>query len=92
LITGSSVTMAGFDGHEVAFLSTIGGAMLLIDRTMPKGWVRGFVHRQPVAAMASFWVLAGITLPLVVPPLRRAMQFPSNQYDAAHAGVVTPKY
>ena len=82
----------GFDGHEVAFVSTIGGAVALFHRTLPKGWVRGFIHRQPVAAMSVFWGLAGITLPLIIPPLRRAIKLPTNQYDAEHPRAIVPKY
>jgi hypothetical protein len=84
--------MVHFDGHEVLFASSIVGAVALFDRTLPKGWARAFIHRQPVAAMATFWGLAGITLPLIIPPLRRAMKLPTNQYDADHAKVVFPKY
>lgn len=80
------------DGHEVGFVTTMGGAVLLAHRTLPKGWVRGFIHRQPVAAMACFWAMAGIALPLVVPPIRRALKLPTNQYDAANPRAVFPKY
>lgn len=84
--------MVHYDGHEVAVISTMGGAILLIHRTLPAGWARGFMHRQPVAAMACAWGLAGACLPLVVPPLRRLMKLPTNQYDAADPKVVLPKY
>jgi len=84
--------MVNYDGHEVAVVSTMGGALFLIHRTLPKGWARSFVHRQPVAAMACFWGLAGMCLPLVVPRLRRAMKLPTNQYDAHNPKVVMPKY
>jgi hypothetical protein len=82
----------GFDGHELAFGTTIGGAVLLFHRSLPVGWVRGFIHRQPVAAMSVFWGLAGITLPLIIPRIRRAMKFPTNHYDAEHPNVVLPNY
>ena len=84
--------MVQFDGHEVAFATTIAGAYALGHRTLPKGWIRGFIHRQPVAAMAVFWGTVGITLPLLVPRMRRAMKFPTNQYDAEHPNAVFPKY
>lgn len=88
----SSSSMVQFDGHEVAFATTIVGAVALTHRTLPKGWMRGLIHRQPIAAMAMFWGMAGITLPLIIPPMRRAMKFPTNQYDADHPKVVFPKY
>jgi len=84
--------MVHIDGHEAAVVSTMGGAILLIHRTLPKGWARSFVHRQPVAAMSVAWGLFGMALPLLVPPLRRAMKFPTNQYDAHHPDAVAPKY
>jgi hypothetical protein len=84
--------MGQLDGHELAVVSTMGGAILLIHRTLPKGWGRAFIHRQPVAAMACFWGLTGLALPLIVPPLRRAMKLPTNQYDAHHPNVTMPKY
>lgn len=79
------------DGHEVGIASTILGAVYLTHRTLPKGWVRGFIHRQPVAAMASAWALIGFTAPLVIPRLRRAVGLPTNQYDAEHPKAVVPK-
>jgi hypothetical protein len=84
--------MTGFDGHEIAVVTTMGGALALLHRSLPRGWVRGFIHRQPIAAMASFWALAGITMPLIIPPLRRTLRLPTNQYDAEHPRAVTPKY
>lgn len=82
----------GFDGHEVAFGTTVVGAVALIQRTLPKGWARSFVHRHPVAAMSCFWAFTGITLPLVMPPIRRMLKMPTNQYDAEHPKAVVPKY
>ena len=84
--------MTGYDGHEVAIITTFVGGVALIDRAMPKGWVRGFIHRQPVAAMACFWAITGMTLPLIIPPIRRALKFPTNQYDATHPNALSPKY
>jgi hypothetical protein len=79
------------DGHEVGIGSTIVGALYLVHRTLPKGWVRGYIHRQPVAALASFWALLGFALPLTVPPIRRALKLPTNQYNAEHPNAVIPK-
>lgn len=79
------------DGHEVGIASTIVGGVYLVHRTLPSGWVRGFIHRQPVAALASIWALLGVTAPLVIPPIRRAMNLPTNQYNAEHPKAVVPK-
>ena len=84
--------MVHFDGHEVGVVGSMGGAFYLIHRTLPKGWVRGFIHRQPVAALSVFWGVTGVVLPLVVPRLRRALKLPTNQYDATHPKAVVPKY
>lgn len=82
----------GVDGHELAVVTTVGGGIALVNRSLPKGWVRAFVHRQPIAAMSCMWMLIGITLPLTVPRIRRAMGLPCNQYDAEHPNAVFPKY
>lgn len=82
----------GLDGHELAIVSTVGGALMLFNRTLPVGWVRGFIHRQPVAAMAVFWGMAGMTMPLVIPRIRRMAGLATNQYDAEHPKCVGPKY
>ena len=83
---------AGLDGHEVSFAATMGGMVALTHRILPKGWIRGFIHRHPVPAMSAFLGLTGIALPLMIPSIRRAMKFPTNQYDAEHPKVVLPKY
>jgi len=80
------------DGHEVAFGTSIAGAVALVHRTLPQGWVRSLIHRQPVIAMSCAWAAMGLTLPLVVPPIRRAIGFPTNQYNAEHPKVSFPKY
>jgi len=77
-----------FDGHEVAVVSTVVGGLVLVNRTMHKGWVRALIHRQPVVSMAMAWGFIGMTLPLVVPPIRRKMGLPTNQYDAEAPGTV----
>jgi hypothetical protein len=84
--------MPHWDGHEVSFVTSIGGAFYLFHRTLPKGWMRGFIHRQPIAAMSVVWAITGMTLPLVVPPIRRALNLPTNQYDASHPNATFPKY
>jgi len=81
-----------FDGHEVGVVSTMVGGMVLLNRTMHKGWVRALIHRQPIVAMSCAWGLIGIGLPLVVPPIRRKMGLPTNHYDAENPDCVFPKY
>ncbi len=88
----SLIFKMGFDGHEVAFGTTLVGAVALVQRTLPKGWARSFVHRHPVAAMSCFWAFTGIALPFLMPPMRRMLKLPTNQYDAEHPKAVVPKY
>jgi hypothetical protein len=83
--------MGHIDGHEVGVASTMLGAAALVYRTLPVGWVRGFIHRQPVAALATFWAIAGFSAPLLIPPVRRALKLPTNQYDAENPKAVFPK-
>jgi hypothetical protein len=84
--------MGQLDGHEVSVSTTIIGAIALVHRTLPQGWARSFVHRQPIAAMACAWALVGVTLPLVVPPIRRRLKLPTNQYNAENHMALTPNY
>lgn len=84
--------MVELDGHELAVMSTVVGGLTLVNRTLPKGWLRAFIHRQPVAALSCFWAAIGISLPLFVPPIRRALKLPTNQYDPRHPKAVFPKY
>lgn len=79
------------DGHEVGIGSTVLGGIYLVHRTMPRGWIRGFIHRQPIAAMACTWGLIGFIAPLTIPRIRRALKLPTNQYDADHPDAVVPK-
>jgi hypothetical protein len=81
-----------WDGHEVSVIATMGGAAVVLNRTLPKGWVRSLIHRQPVVAMSCLWMVVGVSLPLVVPPIRRMIGAPTNQYDAHHPNVKFPIY
>lgn len=80
------------DGHELGIVSMVVGGMVLVNRTMHKGWVTGLIHRQPVVALSLAWGLIGIAMPLVVVPIRRSLGFATNQYDPEHPGVIYPKY
>lgn len=80
------------DGHEAGIVFNVAGGIWLVHRLSPKGWARSLVHRQPVIALACFWALAGVTMPLVVPGIRRALKLPTNQYNAEHPNATLPKY
>jgi hypothetical protein len=72
--------MVHWDGHEVSVVTTMGGAALLVNRTLHKGWIRGMIHRQPVVAMSCFWCAVGVSLPLIVPPIRKMLVAPKAVY------------
>jgi hypothetical protein len=84
--------MGHIDGHEIGFVSTIAGCAALIHRTMPKGWARALIHRQPIVSMSIAWAVVGLSLPLVLPPIRRRIGLPTNQYDATNPKTVFPTY
>ena len=84
--------MVKWDGHEIGVLSTLAGCVGILHGSMPKGWAKSFIHRQPIAAMSCFMFGVGVILPVTVVPLRRALGFPTNQYDAEHPKVKFPKY
>jgi hypothetical protein len=74
--------MVRWDGHEIGVLSTVAGCLGILHGSMPKGWAKSFIHRQPVAAMSCFLFGVGLMLPVTIVPLRRSLGFPTNQYDA----------
>lgn len=84
--------MVRWEGHEIGVLSTLAGCYGVLQGSMPKGWMKGFIHRQPVCAMSIFLFSVGVALPVTVIPIRRALGFPTNQYDAEYPGVKYPKY
>jgi hypothetical protein len=81
-----------WDGHEIGVLSTLVGCVGIMHGSMPQGWAKSFVHRQPVAAMACLLFAVGVTLPVTVVPIRRRLGLPTNQYDAEYPGVKYPKF
>ena len=74
--------MVRWDGHEIGVLSTVAGCLGILQGSMPRGWAKSFIHRQPVAAMSCFLFGVGLVLPVTIVPLRRTLGFPTNQYDA----------
>jgi hypothetical protein len=84
--------MVRWDGHEIGVLSTLAGCLGILQGSMPKGWAKSFIHRQPVAAFSCLLFGIGITLPVTVVPVRRALGFPTNQYDAEDPRVTYPKF
>mmetsp|Transcript_3940 Transcript_3940/g.4547 ORF Transcript_3940/g.4547 Transcript_3940/m.4547 type:complete len:95 (+) Transcript_3940:146-430(+) len=82
-----------FEGHEVAVLGSVSGFYAIANKALGPGWIKSLIHRQPHAALCILGLGVGLLMPLTVVPLRRALKFPTNQYDAAHKeGVVYPKY
>lgn len=78
--------MVEYDGHEVSIATTAIGGLVLLNRAFPNGWIKSTIHRQPAVAMVCFWGILGISLPLIVPPIRRAFKMNTYQYDAGHVG------
>ena len=79
--------MPHIDGHELGIIATVTGMYSVTTGVLGKGWVKGFIHRQPVAAFSIALGLTGLALPIVVPPIRRKMGLPTNQYDAGRKDV-----
>ena len=84
--------MPHWEGHEIGVLSTLAGCVGILHGSMPKGWARSFIHRQPVPAMSVFMFSVGVLLPVTVVPMRRVLGLPTNQYDAEHPKVKYPKF
>ncbi len=83
--------MVHFDGHELAMVSTIGGAVGVTHGVLGKGWFKSLIHRQPIIAFSCTLAVIGVTMPLVIVPLRRSLGLPTNQYDYHREGTVFPK-
>ena len=79
------------DGHEIAMLSTIGGAIGVTHGIYGKGWFKSMIHRQPIIAFSVTIAAIGVCMPLVIVPLRRKLGMPTNQYDHADPKTVWPK-
>jgi hypothetical protein len=83
--------MVHIDGHELAIFSTITGALGVTHGIYGKGWYKSMIHRQPIIAFSLALATVGVTMPLVIVPIRRRLGLPTNQYDHCHPGTVFPK-
>lgn len=43
------------------------------------------IDREPVVVISCAFGFVGLALPLVVPPIRRSMGLPTNQYDGTNS-------
>jgi hypothetical protein len=80
------------DGHELGIFATVTGLFGVTNGVLGKGWVKSFIHRQPVAAFSVAIGCVGVLLPVVVPPIRNKLGLPTNQYNAGRPGTIYPKY
>mmetsp|Transcript_1415 Transcript_1415/g.2043 ORF Transcript_1415/g.2043 Transcript_1415/m.2043 type:complete len:85 (+) Transcript_1415:71-325(+) len=83
--------MVHIDGHELGIVGTVTGLYGVTTGVLGKGWVKGFIHRQPIAAFSCVLGLTAVAMPIVIVPIRRRLGFPTNQYDASMPGTVWPK-
>jgi len=82
--------MVRIDGHELGIVSMCTGLYGVTTGVLGKGWVKSFIHRQPVAAFSVAIAGIGIVMPIFIPPLRRKLGMPTNQYEGGLPGVVYP--
>ena len=85
------INMVHFDGHEVAILGSVSGFYGITRGIYGKGWIKSMIQRQPVVAMSVALATVGVAMPVFIPPIRRRLGLPTNQYDASMPGVVYPK-
>ena len=83
--------MVHLDGHELAIFSTITGALGVTHGIYGKGWYKSLIHRQPIIAFSMTIAVIGISMPLVIVPIRKRLGLPTNQYDHTSPGTVFPK-
>ena len=80
------------DGHELGIFGTITGIYGVANGALGKNWVKSFIHRQPVAAFSVVIGTVGILMPVVVPPIRRKLGLPTNQYESYRSDAIYPKF
>mmetsp|Transcript_11888 Transcript_11888/g.22516 ORF Transcript_11888/g.22516 Transcript_11888/m.22516 type:complete len:87 (+) Transcript_11888:125-385(+) len=83
--------MVRWDGHELAVVGSATGFWAIANGCLGKGWVKSMIHRQPVVAMSLALATAGVAMPIFIPPIRRKLGLPTNQYEAGLPGVVYPQ-
>mmetsp|Transcript_54283 Transcript_54283/g.162466 ORF Transcript_54283/g.162466 Transcript_54283/m.162466 type:complete len:87 (+) Transcript_54283:552-812(+) len=83
--------MVRWDGHELAVVGTATGFISVANACLGKGWVKSMIHRQPVVAFSLVLATAGVAMPIFIPPIRRKLGMPTNQYEAGLPGVIYPQ-
>lgn len=83
--------MVHVDGHELAILGSYTGMVGIVHGIYGKGWLKAFIHRQPIMAFSVALGTVGVFMPIFVVPIRRRLGLPTNQYDAFFPGTVFPK-
>lgn len=85
--------MVHLDGHEVAVFGTVTGFYAIANATLRPGWIKSFIHRQPVPAFSMALFGLAMIMPVTIVPLRRMLKLPTHQHDAGiRPNVVYPKY
>mmetsp|Transcript_10543 Transcript_10543/g.13337 ORF Transcript_10543/g.13337 Transcript_10543/m.13337 type:complete len:86 (-) Transcript_10543:213-470(-) len=83
--------MVHIDGHELGIFATVTGLFSVTNGVLGKNWMKTFIHRQPVAAFSLGLGCVGLLMPIVIPPIRRKIGLPTNQYEGGHPGAIYPK-
>ena len=85
--------MVHFDGHELAVFGSLSGFYAIANASLPRGWIKSFIHRQPVPAFSMALFGLAMLMPVTIVPVRRMLKLPTHQYDAgSRPNVVYPKY
>lgn len=84
----------GWHGQELLLGGTIASGYSTLGAVYGKGWVRRMIHHEPVVALSLMFAGIGLAMPLTIVPLRRALGFNTNQYDAFQRkdGYNAPQY
>ena len=84
--------MVHIDGHELGIIATVTGLYGVTNGVLGKGWVKQFIHRQPVAVFSVAIACFGLAMPVVITPIRRKFGLPTNQYEGNRPGTIFPNY
>jgi hypothetical protein len=84
--------MVNFEGHAVAFYTSLAGFYSITTCSLGPGWFKRVVQLHPVVGLSVILGAAGLVMPLTVVPIRRMLKLPTHQFEPHNENAVFPKY
>mmetsp|Transcript_2134 Transcript_2134/g.3309 ORF Transcript_2134/g.3309 Transcript_2134/m.3309 type:complete len:91 (+) Transcript_2134:87-359(+) len=67
--------------HALVALSSLLTTVNFLWATQPKGWLIRFMDREPIVFFSCVIGGFGLSLPVIVPPIRKSLGLSTSQYD-----------